>query len=180
MGTTVLQYPKMDLKMKSLLKLFLLLAPIGVIEPSVASTAATPGEVFDRYVLAVHDADMDTIRSLIAPDVERSDYIGCTPLMDNPTCLAHYIAVTVVEPKARLTEIQRTVEGETISVDLELRSPLYTKAGVDRIVGRDVLRVHDGLIRSFRFVPDFGDESTAVFFGSLGIGPRAARPSAKP
>jgi hypothetical protein len=39
--------------------------------------------------------------------------------------------------------------------------------------------VRNGLIHGFRFVPDFGDESTAIFFGSLGIGPRASKTPSK-
>jgi len=140
---------------------------------------ATPDAVFDRYVTAVHEGDMDAVRALISPDVERSGFPGCRPEMDNPTCLAHYIEATVVRPQARLTEISRQTEGDTITAVLEVRSPLYTQAGAERILGKDVVRVRDGLIQAFRFVPDFSDEPTAVFFGTLGIGPRAATSPAK-
>jgi hypothetical protein len=135
-----------------------------------------PAEVFDRYVSAVHAGDMQAVRALISPEVERSDFVGCRPEMDNPTCLAHYVETTVVKPRARVTERSRSVQGDTLVADLEVRSPLYSQAGVERIVGRDIVRVRDGRIVSFRFVPDFADESTARFFGALGIGPRARRP----
>ena len=140
------------------------------------SPASTPSAVFDRYIAAVHAADMGAVRALIAPEVERSDFAGCRAEMDNPACLAHYIDTTVVKPRARLTEVRRRVEGDTVFSDLEVRSPLYEKAGAPRILGRDIVRVRDGHIVAFRFVPDFADESTAVFFGTLGIGPRARRP----
>ena len=135
----------------------------------------SPGAVFDQYVQAVHAADMPAVRALIDSKVERSDFVGCRPEMDNPACLAHYIEATVVRPGARLTEVGRQVDGDTITVDLEVRSPLYVKAGAERIRGRDVLRVQEGRITSFRFIPDFKDEPTVVFFGSLGIGPRAKK-----
>ncbi|MBT9487069.1 MAG: nuclear transport factor 2 family protein [Rubrivivax sp.] len=138
--------------------------------------AAPPSAVFDRYVAAVHAADMVAVRALIAPGVERSDFPGCRPEMDNPTCLAHYIEATVVKPRARLTEVRRRVEGDTVLSDLEVRSPLYEAAGAPRILGRDIVRVRDGRITAFRFVPDFADEPTANFFATLGIGPRARRP----
>lgn len=51
---------------------------------------------------------------------------------------------------------------------------------VERIIGRDVVRVENGLIKSLRFMPNFSDEPTAVFFGTVGIGPRAALPPVKP
>jgi hypothetical protein len=143
-----------------------------------APVSAAPGEVFDRYLAAVHAADMPAVRALIAPDVERSDFAGCRPEMDNPACLAHYLAVTVVEPRARLTVLQRQVQGDTVTARVEVRSSLYTAAGVDRIVGQDVLRAQGGLIHAFRFVPDFGDAQTVKFFGTLGIGPGASRPAA--
>jgi predicted SnoaL-like aldol condensation-catalyzing enzyme len=142
--------------------------------------ADSPDTVFDRYVTAVHAADMASIRALIAPDVERSDFVGCRPEMDNPACLAHYIEATVVGPKAQLSIVRRQLDGDAVTVELEVRSPMYAQAGVERIVGRDIVRVRDGLIRAFRFVPDFADEPTAVFFGTLGIGPRAAMPLARP
>lgn len=147
---------------------------------SGAMAAESPDAVFDRYVTAVHAGDMVAVRALIAPDVERSDFVGCRPEMDNPTCLAHYIEATVVKPQAKFTVVSRRLEGDTVTADLEVRSPLYTQAGAERIVGQDIVRVRNGLIQSFRFVPNFRDEPTAVFFGTLGIGPRAARPSVKP
>ncbi|MFP8777302.1 nuclear transport factor 2 family protein [Hydrogenophaga sp. RWCD_12] len=147
---------------------------------TTAWSADSPDTVFDRYVTAVHAGDMAAVRALIAPDVERSDFVGCRPEMDHPSCLAHYIEATVVRPKARLTVVGRRVDGDTVAVDLEVRSPLYTQAGAERIVGQDIVRVRNGLIHAFRFAPDFRDEPTAVFFATLGIGPRAARPSVKP
>jgi hypothetical protein len=147
---------------------------------SGAGPADSPAAVFDRYVAAVHAGDMAAVRALISPDVERSDFVGCRPDMDNPACLAHYIEATVVRPQARLTVVNQQLDGDTVTAALEVRSPLYTKAGAERIVGKDIVRVRSGLIQGFRFVPDFSDEPTAVFFGSLGIGPRAQRPSVKP
>ena len=156
------------------------LATIALLAGSSGAWAAdAPDTVFDRYVAAVHAGDMATVRTLIAPDVERSDFVGCRPEMDNPACLAHYIETTVVKPQARLTVVRRQLDGDTVTAALEVRSPLYTKAGAERIVGVDIVRVRNGLIHGFRFVPDFSDESTAVFFGSLGIGPRAAKTPSK-
>lgn len=136
---------------------------------------ASPSEVFDRYVAAVHAGDMQAVRALIAPDVERSDFVGCRPEMDNPTCLSHYVEATVVKPGARMTELRRRIEQDTVHAELEVRSPLYERAGVPRILGRDVVRVRAGRIVAFRFVPDFSDEPTARFFATLGIGPHATR-----
>ncbi|MBE0590379.1 MAG: nuclear transport factor 2 family protein [Hydrogenophaga sp.] len=146
---------------------------------AVAWAAESPDAVFDRYVAAVHAGDMATVRALIAPDVERSDFVGCRPEMDNPACLAHYVETTVVQPKARFTVLRRQLDGDTVSARLEVRSPWHSKAGIERIVGVDVVRVRNGLIHGFRFVPDFSDESTAIFFGSLGIGPRATKTLSK-
>jgi SnoaL-like domain len=157
------------------------LATLSLLAGACGAWAADlPDAVFDRYVAAVHAGDMATVRTLIAPDVERSDFVGCRPEMDNPACLAHYIEATVIKPQARLTVVRRQLDGDTVTAALEVRSPLYTKAGAERIVGRDIVRVRNGLIHGFRFVPDFSDEPTAVFFGTLGIGPRAARPSVQP
>lgn len=150
-----------------------------VASASGAGAAESPDAVFDRYVAAVHAGDMATVRALIAPDVERSDFVGCRPEMDNPACLAHYIEATVVKPQAKLTVVKRHTDGDTVTADLEVRSPLYTQAGAERIVGQDIVRVRNGLIQSFRFVPNFRDEPTAVFFGTLGIGPRAAKTPSK-
>jgi hypothetical protein len=144
-----------------------------------AQPSPQPAAVLDSYIAAVHAGDMAAVRALIAPEVERSDFPGCTPSMDNPSCLAHYIDATVVRPQARLSLLSTEVDGDRVSALLEVRSELYRRAGVERIVGRDVLRVTDGQIRSFRFVPDFSDAPTAVFFGTLGIGPRASQAPAK-
>ena len=146
---------------------------------SVAWATDSPEAVFDRYVAAVHAGDMAAVRALIAPEVERSDFVGCRPEMDNPACLAHYIEATIVRPKAQLTVVRRQLDGDTVTAALEVRSPLYTQAGAERIVGQDIVHVRNGLIHGFRFVPDFSDEPTAVFFGTLGIGPRASTTPSK-
>ena len=160
---------KSSLRSRSLATMSLLLGVSG------AGATESPDAVFDRYVAAVHAGDMAAVRALISPDVERSDFGGCRPEMSNPVCLAHYIETTVVQPQARFTVLRRQLDGDTVSAKLEVRSPLYAKAGIERIVGVDVVRVRNDLIHGFRFVPDFSDESTAIFFGTLGIGPRAAK-----
>jgi len=154
----------------------------GVLLCSAMPVLANPSpvEVFERYVAAANAGDMAAIRDLIAPDVERSDFVGCRPEMDNPSCLAHYIDATVVGPKGRIKVVDRQIVGDVVTAALELRSASVERAGVERIVGRDVLRIADGRIKAFHFIPDFSDESTAVFFGTLGIGPRAAAAAAKP
>jgi hypothetical protein len=133
-------------------------------------------EVFDRYVNAANAGDMATVKALISPEVARSDFVGCQPEMDNPSCLAHYIQTTIVDPKGQITVLRRQDDGDTVTALLEVRSEASRRVGVERIVGRDIVRVENGLIKSFHFVPDFGDEATATFFGSLGIGPRANKP----
>jgi hypothetical protein len=144
-----------------------------------ACAVDAPDAVFDRYVAAVHAGDMAAVRALISPEVERSDFVGCRPEMDNPACLAHYIHTTVVQPQAQLTVVRRQVEGPLVTADLEVRSPLYAREGVARIVGKDLVWVRDGLIHGFRFVPDFNDGPTADFFGTRGIGPRASQTPSK-
>lgn len=145
-----------------------------------ALAAPSPTEVFNRYVIAANAGDMAAIRDLIAPDVERSDFVGCSPAMDNPSCLLHYIKTTVVDPKGHIRVVHSQVAGGVVTATLELRSTLAERAGVERIVGRDVVRIADGQIKAFHFIPDFSDEPTAVFFGSLGIGPRATAPVSSP
>jgi hypothetical protein len=145
-----------------------------------ALAAPSPADVFNRYVIAANAGDMAAIRDLIAPDVERSDFVGCSPEMDNPSCLLHYIKTTIVAPKGHISVIDNQVAGEVVTATLELRSSLAENAGVERILGQDVVRIVDGQIKAFHFIPDFSDEPTAVFFGSLGIGPRATAPSPRP
>ena len=149
-------------------------APALLAAAAFAQAAAPDGPqaVFDRYVQAVHAADMPAVRALIAPDVERSDYVGCTPEMDNPTCLAFYIEQTVVRPRARIRVISLDTRGDELHARLDVRSELYRRAGAERIVGVDALRIADGQIHAFRFIPDFNDEDTASFFASIGIRPQ--------
>lgn len=149
-------------------------APALLAAAALAQAAAPDGPqaVFDRYVQAVHAADMPAVRALIAPDVERSDYVGCTPEMDNPACLAFYIEQTVVRPRARIRVISLDTRGDELHARLEVRSELYRRAGAERIVGVDALRIADGQIHAFRFIPDFNDEDTASFFASIGIRPQ--------
>lgn len=140
--------------------------------PSPAGTES-PTSLFARYVAAANTGNLAAIRDMIAPDVERSDFVGCSPDMDNATCLLHYIQTTIVAPQAHITVLGQTVQGDEIDAQLEVRSALYSQAGSERILGRDVVRVRDGKIVGFRFIPDFSDEPTARFFRTLGIAPSA-------
>ncbi len=145
----------------------------GPAQPPTAS--GNPQAVLDRYVAAANAGDMAAIRQLISPQVARSDFVGCTPAMDNPSCLAHYIQATIVGPQAQIQVINTRTEGDTVRATLHVQSALYRQAGVARIVGDDVLRVQAGQIVDFRFVPDFADEPTRRFFATLGIGPGARK-----
>jgi predicted SnoaL-like aldol condensation-catalyzing enzyme len=151
-----------------------LLAPalLAVCALAQAQQPADSAAVFDRYVQAVHAADLPAVRALIAADVERSDFPACTAQMDNAACLAFYIDQTVVKPRAQIKVVAIETRGDELTARLEVRSALYQKAGAERIVGSDVLRIADGKIRAFRFVPDFQDPATASFFASIGITPR--------
>lgn len=169
--------PRLALRAAALSLVASLWLPLAGARAQTPPAVPTAEQVFERYLAAVHAGDRAAVRALIAPDVERSDFRGCRPEMDNVNCLVHYIEQTVLGSKARFTELSRSVNDGLIDSRLEVRSALYRQAGVDRIVGRDLVRVRDGLISSFRFVPDFSDDDTARFFATLGVGPRAPRPA---
>lgn len=141
-----------------------------------AMAYAGPLETFQRYVRAANAADMEAVGALISEHVERSDFVGCTPAMDDKACLVHYIRTTVVAAHGRLNEISTELHGDTVQARVELRSSLTAKVGVERVVGTDVVRVADGQIVAFRFVPDFNDDQTVAFFAALGVGPGARKP----
>lgn len=143
--------------------------------PEKIPQVPTAQEVFARYVQAVHTRDIEAVRALISERVERSDYAGCHPEMDNKACLVHYIQQTVINVNGRFTVLREEMHGDTFHAELEVRSEAAALAGVERIVGTDIVRVTDGLIVGFRFVPHFSDEQTATFFGRLGIGPKFRR-----
>lgn len=142
-----------------------------------AGAQAQPGPeaVVERYVKAANAGDMATIRALIADDVARSDFVGCTAAMNNKDCLVFYIETTVVGQHGAIKVTGHERHGDEVHARLELRTDGTRRAGVERALGTDIVKVNNGKIVFFRFVPDFGDEQTAIFFGSLGIGPRAVK-----
>lgn len=142
----------------------------------IAMAQSGPLETFQRYVRAANAADMQSVGALISAHVERSDFVGCTPAMDNKACLAHYIRTTVVDAHGHLNEVSTELHGDTVQARVELRSALTAKVGVERVVGTDIVRVADGQIVAFRFAPDFNDDQTVAFFAALGIGPGARKP----
>jgi len=143
----------------------------GLAVAAVAQTA--PDQVFQQYLVAVKANDKAAVEALIADDVERSDFPACRPEMSNKQCLSLYIDATVLRQAGEITVLRTQVEGDTVRATLELRSALTRRAGVERAVGIDEVRVRQGRIVAFRFVPDFADEPTRRFFASLGIGPGA-------
>lgn len=141
---------------------------------AVAAHAQTaPDQVFQQYLAAVKAHDKAAVEALIADDVERSDFPACRPEMSNKQCLLLYIDATVLSQAGEITLLRTQVQGDTVRATLELRSTLTRRAGVERALGTDEVRVRQGRIVAFRFVPDFADEPTRRFFASLGIGPGA-------
>lgn len=130
-----------------------------------------PSAVFDRYLEAVHSRDMDGVLALVSDDVARVNYPGCTDEMDNKACLGTYVKQAVVDAAGKITVRSLEVSGDTVFAKLELRSDLTRRAGVDRALGTDRVRVLENRIIEFAFIPDFADEQTVAFFGSLGIHP---------
>lgn len=130
-----------------------------------------PAAVFDSYLQAVHARDMESVMALISDDVARVNYPGCTPDMDNKACLATYVQQAVVDAAGEIVVQSVAVQGDTLLAKLELRSDLTRRAGVERALGTDRLRVLDNHIVEFAFIPDFADEQTATFFASLGVSP---------
>ena len=139
--------------------------------PAAAQTA--PEQVFQQYLAAVKAHDKAAVEALIAEDVARSDFPACRPEMSNKQCLSLYIDATVLSQAGEIRVLRTQVQGDTVHATLELRSALTRRAGVERARGTDEVRVRQGRIAAFRFVPDFADEPTRRFFGSLGIGPGA-------
>jgi hypothetical protein len=142
---------------------------------SGAQTPTGPQQAFERYVAAVNASDMAAVSALISDRVERSDYVRCTPDMDNKACLIAYVKETVVGPEGRINTLKTEVHGDTVQALLEVSSKTARGFGLKRIKGTDVVQVKDGLIVAFHFVPDFSDDQTATFFGHLGIGPGATK-----
>jgi uncharacterized membrane protein YvbJ len=139
----------------------------------VAQAQSAPNTVFERYVQAVNAGDMGDVRNLISDDVARSDFVGCRIEMSNKDCLVFYIATTVVNEHGRITVVRSEQHGDEVHAELILSSDAIRRAGVERTIGTDVVRVRTGRIVSFHFVPNFTDSQTATFFATLGIGPFA-------
>lgn len=132
--------------------------------------AATADVVFKHYVDAIHAQDMQSIRALIAEDVQRSDYVKCTAEMDNLTCLTTYIEDTIVKPGAKISILSSKVDGDLLTATVEIRSPLYQQvAAAERIVGIEKIQVKNGKIYDLHFIPDFKDQATARFFSRIGV-----------
>lgn len=158
-------------------KLTQLVSPVllGILCAGSAYAQSTPDEVFNRYVQQVNAGDMAAVRDLIADQVARSDFVGCTDDMNNKECLGFYIDTTVVSQHGRIHVLHSERHGDEVRATLELRTDGMRRAGVERVVGTDVVRVREGRIVSFHFVPAFGDDQTATFFAMLGIGPKASK-----
>jgi hypothetical protein len=161
------------------------LAVLGTLGAGCAAAPAappTPLQTFERYVTALHAYDMPTIRSLLSDRIERPSYPGCTAAMNNKDCTAYYIENTMAAQQGRIKQLGSEQRGDILANRVEISSNLTRRAGVQRSVGEVQVRVEQGQFTKFGFVPDFRDEQTAVFFGTLGIGPRAAaaQPASQP
>ena len=150
----------------------------GLVPLAASAQATDAAALFARYVQVVNAGDKAGLRALIAEDVERSPYRGCTAAMSNRDCLVAYIANTVLDRHGHIKPTESFgVDGDTIYAGLELRSDNIRAAGVERAFGIDKIRFKNNQIMSLAFLPNLQDAQTKAYFDHIRA---TGTPSAQP
>ena len=129
-----------------------------------AAAAENPAAAFRAYSDAVNAGDIDALKPLLSPAMSRPPLARCPPAQSGHDCMIGYITETVIQRHGRLATLAVAVTGDTAFATVELRNDMTRTAGIDRIRGTDRVRVKDGLIVAFAFLPDPHDSQTATFF----------------
>ncbi len=136
----------------------------GTVAGSISALAqGDPLSAARRYVEAVNSGDVTAIVALFTDDATVAHGRICTP-----PCVGDLGAVRRqyeqdVASAIKLTIVDSQVSGNTVSIRIELRGIPMRAAGVDRIVGTDVIEVRGDKIASLRYTSDVTDPQTAKF-----------------
>src|SRR2546425_2767552 len=141
--------------------LFAVLLSCGAVASALAQ--GDPLSAARRYVDAVNRGDVTEIVALFTDDATVAHGRVCTP-----PCVGDLAAVRRqyeqdVANAVKLTIIDSQVSGNTVSIRIELRGIPMRAAGVERIVGTDVIEVRGDKIASLRYTSDVNDSQTAKF-----------------
>src|SRR5256712_11336234 len=132
--------------------LFAVLLSCGAVASALAQ--GDPLSAARRYVDAVNRGDVKEIVALFTDDATVAHGRICTP-----PCVGDLGAVRRqyeqdVASAVKLTIVDSQVSGNTVSIRIELRGIPMRAAGVERIVGTDIIEVRRDKIASLRYMPD--------------------------
>jgi hypothetical protein len=122
-------------------------------------------DIFDAYVKAINDGNINEVMILMAENVSLSNfrYRPVSPISNSRDLLRVYIAETIIEQNGEVfpvmvSEIENRIEGK-----VEVRSNRIKKAGFERIIGFEKFTIENGKITQFEFQMDLSDETTCSF-----------------
>lgn len=137
------------------------------------SDSRTPVEVFEAYVSGVNSGDIDAVMELFDDDVtaaEMTRAIWGKPGDSMKDVLRNYIDSAVIQSDGAIKVLGVVTADAWAYGVIELRSQFVSSLGIERIRGIDELRVRNGLITAFQFIPSVNDEQTMVFSRAAGGG----------
>lgn len=135
------------------------------------SQANDPRSVFETYVRSVNEGDLEAVVDLFADGVSLPAAVqGMYPDEVGRAVVRRYIGEMVIAPNGRLhvERIGVSPDGWVFG-DVMLTNDIISAMGHDGIRGIDRLRVIDGQIVDFGFMPDILDPSTLSFYAALGM-----------
>jgi len=137
-----------------------------IVTQLVASAPASPAEVVAAYNSALNAADIDTLMTLISPEIQDSSWACDLAFGRDCVGAAEYrsLVAGAADSQIHETTLGSQVDGNTVTAYLELTfADLEGVPGVDRVRETVVFEVTDGLITREEVTLDLSDPQTAIF-----------------
>ncbi|GGD69392.1 hypothetical protein GCM10011514_36880 [Emticicia aquatilis] len=122
-------------------------------------------EIFDAYVKAMNDGNIDEVMTLMAENVSLINfrYRPVSPISNSRDLLRAYITESIIEQNGQIFPIDFSETDNRIEGKVEVRSDRITKAGFERIIGFEKFTIENAKITQFEFQMDLSDETTCGF-----------------
>src|SRR5690606_3197639 len=124
--------------------------------------------VIQRYVAAINDADVATIRSLLADDFQMlRPWPKCKENLAPVDCHIKMLKDTALRDREQCTITAVTQQLETVRVNLTIASKALQRRGIERILITEEFVVLDDKIRSTLVTLRTEDEQTRRYRDGL-------------
>lgn len=130
-----------------------------------------PKSIMEAYAYYINAGDLESVIALFDDSVAVPELVRqLFPAATGKDVMRRYIGESVISQNGKLELLRTAVSDDGWAYgDLTLSSDMVRQFGQERIYGIDQLRVRDGKVVDFKFLPNILDLQTRAYYVNMGI-----------